>query len=105
TGLPFVFALWTVRPGVDLGGVGRALVRAKQAGLESVGRIAQREAPRLGLDAGFCRRYLQTLLCFDLGPRELAGLRRYYELAVDLDLAPAGREVRLYGAPVSRDAQ
>src|SRR5262245_51669397 len=47
TGLPAVFAVWAVRPGVDLGGVERALVQAKQAGLESVGRIAQREAPRL----------------------------------------------------------
>jgi len=96
TGLPFVFAIWAVRPGADLRGVDAALQEAKARGLENVGAIAQAEAGRLGLDAGFCRRYLETLLRFDLGPDELAGLRRYYELAAKLGLTPAGRPVRFY---------
>jgi len=90
TGLPFVYAFWAVRPGVELGEVQAALVEAKRRGLRRVGRIAQEEAPRLGLDAGFCRRYLDTVLRFDLGPRELEGLQRYYQLACELGLAPAG---------------
>ena len=60
TGLPFVYAFWAVRPGADLGPVEAALHEAKRRGLERVGPIAAREAPRLGLDAGFCRRYLRT---------------------------------------------
>jgi chorismate dehydratase len=68
--------------------------------LEYVGAIAQAESGRLGLDAGFCRRYLETLLRFDLGVEELAGLQRYYELAVKLGLAPAGRGVRFYRGAV-----
>src|SRR5205085_520040 len=60
TGLPFVYAVWAVRPGPDLRGVGHALAEAKRRGLARVGEIAHSEAPRLGLDAGFCRRYLQT---------------------------------------------
>lgn len=87
TGLPFVYAVWAVRQGVDLGPVASALVRAKQLGLRNVGQIAYEEAPKLGLDAGFCRRYLGTIIHYDLGPRELDGLRRYAELAAALGLA------------------
>src|SRR5262249_41429297 len=96
TGLPFVFAVWAVRAGADLDGVEVALAEAKRRGLERAGQIAHREAPRLGLDAGFCRRYLQTLLCFDLGPHELAGLHHYYTLACELGLARRGVSLSYY---------
>src|SRR5438105_9924425 len=51
TGLPFVYAVWAVREGVDLGPVAGALVEAKRRGLQQVGPIAAREAPLLNLDA------------------------------------------------------
>src|SRR5439155_25023834 len=70
TGLPFVYAAWAVRAGVDLGPVLVALHEAKRRGCASIGPIAAREAPRLGLDAGFCRRYLANIIRFDFGPRE-----------------------------------
>jgi chorismate dehydratase len=97
TGLPFVYAVWAVRPGVDLGPVAEALHEAKRRGRANVGLIAHREAPRLGLDAGFCRRYLENVIRFDLGAQELAGLHRYYQLACELGLAPAGVETRVLG--------
>src|SRR5436190_675340 len=53
TGLPFVYAVWAVREGADLGGVAAALAECKRRGLAAAGRIAQDEAPRLQLDAGF----------------------------------------------------
>ena len=96
TGLPFVYAVWAVRPGVDLNGVNAALIEAKRRGLERVGVIAHQEAPRLGLDAGFCRRYLANILHFDLGPREKAGLQHYYKLACELELAPRGVSLEYY---------
>jgi chorismate dehydratase len=99
TGLPFVYAVWAVRPGAELGPVARCLREAKRRGLARAGQIAHREAPRLGLDAGFCRRYLQTILSFDLGPRELAGLRHYYTLACGLGLVPGGVEPAFYEQP------
>src|ERR671931_405569 len=43
TGLPFVYAVWAVRPGVDLGRVAEALGQAKARGLARVGQIAHRE--------------------------------------------------------------
>jgi len=96
TGLPFVYAVWAVRAGVDLGGVADALVEAKRRGLGRIGPIAHAEAPRLGLDAGFCRRYLQSIIRFDLGPREQAGLQHFYTLAGTLGLARPGVNLDCY---------
>jgi chorismate dehydratase len=96
TDLPFVYAFWAVRAGANLGPVEAALHEAYRRGRRCVGSIAHREAPRLGLDAGFCRRYLETVIHFDLGARELAGLLRYYQLACDLGLAPPGVNVSFY---------
>jgi chorismate dehydratase len=96
TGLPFVFAVWAVRPGVDLGHVDQALADCKRRGLRRAGVIAQREAPGLHLDAGFCRRYLTDILHYDLGPKERAGLQQYYTLASELGLAPRGVVLRDY---------
>ena len=95
-GLPFVYAAWAVREGVDLGPVVNALHEAKRRGLANIGPIAAQEAPRLGLDAGFCRRYLANIIRFDLGPRELAGLRRYHDLACELGLARRGVGIKEY---------
>jgi chorismate dehydratase len=97
TGLPFVYAVWAVREGADLGPVEAALHEAKRRGLARVGQIAAAEAPRLGLDAGFCRRYLGTIIHFDLGPREQAGLHHYYMLACELGLARRGVNLEFYG--------
>jgi len=93
TGLPFVYAAWAVRPCVDLGPVADALVEAKERGCANIGPIAAREAPLLGLDAGFCRRYLTNIIRFDFGPREQAGLHHYYMLACELGLAQRGVSV------------
>jgi chorismate dehydratase len=97
TGLPFVYALWAVREGVDLGPTEEALAEARRRGCTRIGEIAQREAPLLGLDAGFCRRYLANIIHFDLGPREQAGLHHYYMLACELGLARRGVNLEFYG--------
>ena len=90
TGLPMVYAVWAVRPGVDAGPAGEALAAAKRRGLARAGEIAVREAGHLGLDPGYCRRYLTNIIHYDLGPRELAGLGRFHGHAADLGLAPRG---------------
>ena len=99
TGLPFVYAVWAVRGGVDLRGAEAAFLKAKHLGLSRAGLIAAREAPALGLDPGYCRRYLSHIIHYDLGPRELAGLTRYHEYAAELGLAPPGVSVVRYHRP------
>ena len=83
-------------PGVELGPVVAALHEAKRRGIANVGADRRPEAPLLGLDAGFCRRYLANIIRFDLGPRELAGMQHYYKLACELGLARPGVNVDFY---------
>jgi chorismate dehydratase len=91
TGLPMVFAVWAVRAGVHLGDAEAAFHEAKAHGLARAGVIAQREARQLGLDPGFCRRYLSNVIRYDLGPVELAGMQKYRELAEEVGLVPKTR--------------
>ena len=88
TGLPFVYAVWAVRPGVDLGNVAEALLQSKKRGVENVAEIAWNEAQTLHLDPAFCRRYLTHIIKFDLGPQEWEGIHRFHTLAAGLGLAP-----------------
>jgi chorismate dehydratase len=90
TGLPFVFALWVARPGVDLGDLPTALARSRAAGLAHAASLAEIHGPRLGLDRATCYDYLTRTLSYDLGEAEIAGLRQFAEMAARLGLAPEG---------------
>jgi chorismate dehydratase len=90
TGLPFVFALWVTRAGVDLGDLPSALDRSRREGLASVNDLAAEHGPKLGIDQSSCVEYLTRVLSYDLGELEIAGLRRFAEMASALELAPEG---------------
>src|SRR5262249_5168513 len=92
TRLPMVFAVWAVRPGVELGTTEAAFHKAKRLGLDRAGAIAAREAPALGLDAGFCRRYLDTIITYDLGPKEREGMERFRQFVTELKLIPTNHD-------------
>jgi chorismate dehydratase len=96
TGLPFVFAMWTARPEVDLNGLDRALAAARDAGTDRLEEIARREAPRLGISLDRCRDYLVNRLRFRLGERERRGLVAFWRLAARHGLAPEGGELVFY---------
>jgi chorismate dehydratase len=103
TGLPFVFALWVARPGVDLRGVERTLAAARDAGLMRLEEIARREAPVIGIPADDCLSYLRDHLVYRLGPRQRRGLERFYELAGRNGLAPADVKLNFYQSDVQRN--
>lgn len=88
--LPFVFAVWTARAGVDLTGLDTALAAARDLGLANLDNIAAREAAPLGLTQPECLAYLRDNLYFRLGQRERRGLELFHSLAERLGLAPAG---------------
>jgi chorismate dehydratase len=90
TGLPFVFAFWVARGGVDLGELPAALEQSRARGLAAAGKLAQMHGQRLGLDFTTCYDYLTRILSYDLGEPELAGLRRFAAMAAQLGLAPEG---------------
>ena len=99
--LPFVFAMWVARPGINTTDLAAKLSQARDQGVAHLTNIARAEASRYELSYDQCLRYLRDNLHFPLGPRELAGLRLFYDHAVSLDLAPAGLEFRLQPAPTS----
>lgn len=97
--LPFVFAMWVAGkgsgtqrvPGVqgsgdELAGLATVLGRARDAGVSHIEQIARSEHARCGLAYDDCLTYLRDHLHFTLGPRELAGLRRFHEYARQLGL-------------------
>ena len=96
TGLPFVYAMWSGRAGVADAAHVEALNAARDCGTAHLAAIAKeygqgdpaREAQALS--------YLSDNLKYQLGPREIAGLRRFHELAAALGIVPAVREPSFY---------
>ncbi len=93
TGLPFVFALWVARSGIDLGGLPDALAASRSEGLRNTDKIARKYGPGLGLDTSTCVDYLTNVLSYELGESELAGLREFARLGAALNLVPEGVEL------------
>jgi len=87
TGLPFVYACWVVRDGVELRNITQALLEAKESGIARIPEIARVEAEKLGLPEELCQDYLTHRISFDLGDAEIAGLMKFYEFAVKYNLA------------------
>ena len=79
TGLPFVWAFWAGRPEVLAPRHLELLAQARDAGVAAGDAIAAAYCDQERVDVG--RRYLRENIRYDWGPRELEGLRAYYELA------------------------
>jgi chorismate dehydratase len=95
TGLPFVFAMWIAREGVDTREVAALLNEARDQGVRNLDAIAEREGPLVDVSAELAKSYFRDNLHFELGKRERAGLKRFYELCVKHGLAPCGVEAAL----------
>lgn len=88
TSLPFVFALWLIRPEVqNPEAVAEALRVLKRGGLTHLDQIALEEA---GLDPHFCERYLRRHIRYDLGELEKRGIAKFHELLLKHGFAHPG---------------
>lgn len=96
TGLPFVYAAWAGRPGALSSAHVAALQDARAAGLAALPAIAREYAGGEAAVEATALRYLSDNLKYGLGDAELAGLRRFHELAAGLGLAPGVRPLRFY---------
>lgn len=96
TGLPFVYACWTGRPGALTSSARDLLVQAKNAGLEQVNVIAEAYAEDRPFPPSFYARYLTDAIHFDFGDRELEGMLRFFSYAAELNLIEQVPEIRFY---------
>jgi chorismate dehydratase len=96
TDLPFVYAFWAGRPGIVSDGDVRALNDAPAKGVIAAERVAAGYFP--GDSAKIMRGadYLRTNMKYAFGARELAGLRRFYEMAAELRLVDSARAPAFY---------
>lgn len=93
TGLPFVFAAWIVRPGVDVEAHLPAFARARERGLAAIPSLSAEAAERWSLPRARCEEYLAEECSYDPGERMTPALREFQRRAAraglcDPELAP-----------------
>ncbi len=96
TGLPFVYAMWTGRPGAASPDQCRALQAARDRGVAHLPEIARDAAVGDPAHESQALHYLRDNLKYSLGERESAGLRRFHELAAEIGLVPSLQPLRFY---------
>jgi len=85
-GLPFVYAIWLVRPEVvDPKSIAEQLRELRDKNLTNLDRVI---ADQHEFDRAFCQRYYRENLRFTLGESEKQGLRTFAELCQKHDLLP-----------------
>ena len=94
TGLPFVFALWAVRPGVAVPDGVRPFIESRRIGIVGIPEIAILAGQRLRLSPDSIESYLRTNIHFYLGSEEKRGLELFFRQAQELGLAPGRRAIR-----------
>lgn len=104
TGLPFVFALWIARPGVDLAPWTGAFVRAYAYGQERLETLAVEAARQWNLPEAVTRHYLMEECLYDPVPDIERSLFTFRDGAAPLGLAQG--HLSPVGVPVeaTRDA-
>ena len=101
TGLPFVFATWMCRPGAELGPLPAWLEESKRRNLAQVDALVERYAPGLGWPKDLARTYLGHWLRFDIGPRQIEAIERFWGLARKLGLIERERPLMVHGGVVA----
>jgi chorismate dehydratase len=94
TGLPFVWAFWAGRPGALEADDVRILREARDSGVANADAIADEYCGPARAELG--RQYLRDNIQYHLEDTDVAGLRRYYELAAKHHLIDAAREPRFF---------
>lgn len=96
TGLPFVYACWTGRPGAMGAGEVARLIEAKTLGLAEIPSIAAMYAAGHKMPPAFYADYLRRNMCYDLGEAEQEGMRLFYAYGAELGLIAHVPELRFY---------
>jgi chorismate dehydratase len=87
--LPFVFALWVARAGIDTDSVAEQLAKARDDGCQHLAEIAQVEAESMGLSRDVVQSYLSQNLHYQLHSKERSSLEYFFKQVARLKGASA----------------
>jgi chorismate dehydratase len=97
--MPFVCAFWACRSEAALpDDLNSIFLEAKDWGLGKREEIASVYAESLGLPQAFLENYLARNIDYDLGQEHIAGLEKFYRLALQEGLIPEFRPLRFCAA-------
>jgi len=99
TGLPFVFALWVARPGVELEPWAAAFARSRVVGRKRMDALAREAAASWRVPFEATRHYLFEECLYEPGARLRPALLAFRDAAAELGLAPAGGAPRSVPVP------
>ena len=97
TGLPFVYAMWVVQRDIEIGGLGEKLQKARDRGLDNLAQISYEAGRDTGLAAEICMNYLENIMKYGLGEREVEALRLFQQFGAEDGLCPGGVEIEFEG--------
>lgn len=94
TQLPFVFALWVIRDGLeDYREIVNLLVESKEFGIRNLNEIVRNESERLPIDKELVNNYLKQIIRYDLKRLELKGILKFTNFAFKHKLLEKEREI------------
>jgi chorismate dehydratase len=93
TDLPFVFAVWAVRNGVETEGLEPLLRQSLQLGMEHLDDLVAESSRELDVAPEKLRRYLTEHLSFEMGPTEVRALEEFHRRAHEHGLVSELRPV------------
>jgi len=96
TGLPFVYAAWTGRPGAISPEDVQALQQAQAEGLSALDVIAAEYGDASETRTAKALAYLRDNVKYRLAAEEAAGLQLFLDHAADLGLAPGRRRLEFF---------
>lgn len=96
TGLPFVFAVWAVRPEVEFPDLPFYFKSSLRYGLSSLDTLVRESAAEMELDSSEVRSYLTENLAFFLRQEEIQGLEEFYRRAHEHGLILEPRPIEFW---------
>ena len=97
--LPFVFAMWVARPGVDTVDLSAALSAARDEGCRLLEKISSEQSAVMQLPKELIHEYLERNLHFQLDRELFQGLNLFYREAALLGLIPNAPQVNYDDCP------
>jgi len=88
TGLPFVYAVFAYHEDSEdkIESIRENLLESKMLGIKNIDQIVQEESTKLGLSAEICFNYLTKRIRYNLGGKEIEGIKKFGEYLAEYDI-------------------